>query len=158
MPNNDNVTVQVASVPLIGALSDPPDLDSEDWKTKLEAWLFEIRLAVDENAASSDRSLSALKTAVTEPFVKVTAATFAVTDDNYALLADATAAPITLTLPPAADVLFQVFTVKRLNSGANSVTIDVSGGGTIDEGLTAVIITQYTALRIVSDGTEYWIF
>ena len=154
MPGNDNIMQQITAVPLTAMLPEPPPVEN----AALGQWLSDLRRVLDENAEVVARSLSAVKTAVTEPIIEITASTYDVTDDDYIILADATTAAITLTLPPPADVLNHVFTIKRLNSGANSVTIDVAGGGTIDEGTSCVLIFQYDAIRITSDGTEYWIF
>lgn len=153
MPSNDNIVAQIAPVPLAAALPDPPPLEDK----RLAAWLFELRQNVDENSDTVNRSLGALKTSVTEPTTLITASSYNITDEDAIILADATAAPITLTLPPAADVLYQVFAIKRLNSGANSVTIDGLGSETIDGALTKVLSSQYDTLNIVSDGTEWWI-
>ena len=128
MPSNDNIMQQITVVPLTAMLPEPPPVEN----AALGQWLSDLRRVLDENTDVMNRSLSALKTAVTDPITEITTSTYDITDDDSTILADATAAAITLTLPPASTTLHHVFTVKRLNSGANSVTIDVDGGGTID--------------------------
>lgn len=154
MPGNDNILAQIAVAPLVAALQDPPPMED----VKLKAWLWDLRRAVEENADSTTRSLLALKTSVTEPTTLITTSTYTATDDDFFLKADATSAPITITLRPAAEVLHQVLSIKRLNSGANSVTIDGDGGETIEESANFVLENQYDSVNIYSDGTEWWVF
>ena len=154
MPGNDNILQQIATVPLAQTLPDPPPLED----IKLSAWLFELRRTVEENAETTARSLAALKTSVTEPTTAITDTAYSATDDDFLLLADATGGAITITLPPAADVLYQIFIIKRLNSGANSVIVDGDGAETIDGAANKTLLNQYDAINVVSDGTEYWIF
>lgn len=154
MPGNDNVLAQIAVAPLSNALQDPPPIED----AKLKAWLWDLRRAVEENADSTTRSLLALKTSVTEPTTLITATTYTATDDDFLLRADATGGAIVITLPPAADVLFQVLIIKRLNSGGNSVTIDGKDAETIDRAATFVLSNQYDSINIISDGSEWWIF
>jgi hypothetical protein len=70
------------------------------------------------------------------------------------IVADATSAPVTVTLPTAAGHRRQ-YTVKRLNSGANAVTVAAAGGETIDGAGTYPLSTQYQAVTVASDGTAW---
>ena len=72
-------------------------------------------------------------------------------------LVDTTAGNITITLPDATLVLGREYTVKRLTAGANTLTVTPTSGS-IDDGASATIPTQYEALRFKSDGTDYWVF
>jgi len=69
---------------------------------------------------------------------------------------DATGGNVTITLPPAAAAAGDGFTIKRIDSSANTVTVDGDGSETIDDETTKDL-DQYTAIQIVSDGTEWWI-
>lgn len=62
----------------------------------------------------------------------ITAATYAMLDTDRFLLVDATAAPITITLPPVADCEPHFYGIKRTNSGANAVTVATNGSDAID--------------------------
>lgn len=78
----------------------------------------------------------------------------ATTDDM--ILADASGASITLTLPSAITAgSGKVFTIKQINSGANTVTVATTGGQTIDGDSTQVLQQQYVSIDLVSDGANW---
>ena len=79
-------------------------------------------------------------------------------DADYGLiLANATTAAITLTLPAAADYVGKRYEVKKIDSSSNTVTLDGNASETIDGATTQVITFQYDSPLIESDGTEWWI-
>jgi hypothetical protein len=79
-----------------------------------------------------------------EPFVRV-------------VLADATSVAFAVTLPDAYGKMGQQpVTVKRMNSGANAVTV-ASAGGTIDGATTVALSEQYATRGFVSDGTNWYV-
>ena len=73
------------------------------------------------------------------------------------VLADATSGEITVTLPPAADLVDTPIHIKKIDASAFAVIIDGDGSETIDDQLNATISDQYTCLTLVSDGAEWWI-
>lgn len=73
------------------------------------------------------------------------------------VLVSASGGAVTITLPTAASAKDVDFFVKKLDSSGNTVTIDANGSETIDGATTKVISTQYTAVTIYSDGTEWWV-
>ncbi len=73
------------------------------------------------------------------------------------IIADATSGAITVTLPAVGKMTNYQVTVKKVDSTANTVTVDGESAETIDEVATQVISTQYEALTLASDGTEWWI-
>lgn len=77
--------------------------------------------------------------------------------DETLILADATSAAMTVTLPAASTLVDTPVHVKKIDSSSNAVTIDGNGSETIDGQLTAAMAVQYTTLTLVSDGTEWWI-
>jgi len=85
-----------------------------------------------------------------------TNSTYAVATTDHIVLADATSGAITVNLP-AASTTGRELVVKKVDSSANAVTIDGNGAETIDGATTQVISVQYDAVKIVSDGTEWWI-
>ena len=72
-------------------------------------------------------------------------------------LFDCTSGNLTATLPAAADSTDQIFTIKKIDSTSNTVTIDGNASETIDGSTTKVINIQYDAVKIACDGTEWWI-
>jgi hypothetical protein len=69
--------------------------------------------------------------------------------------ADATSAGFTVTLPtaPAAGALV---TVRKVDAGANVVTVAPAGGGTIDGDANATIITQWAGAVFEHKGSNVW--
>jgi pectate lyase len=72
------------------------------------------------------------------------------------ILCDATSGAITITLPPVAGVTDQVYIVKKIDSGGNTVTIDGNSSETIDGATTKVISSQWAVYRIITDGTAWF--
>ena len=72
-------------------------------------------------------------------------------------LCDATSGNIIANLPAASTCSGMFYTVKKIDSSANTVTVDPNGSDTIDGGLTAVINYQYTSVTIVSNGSTWYI-
>lgn len=82
-------------------------------------------------------------------------ADYTVMDNDSIILVDATSAAVTVTLPPAAEAKNKRYTVKKIDSSGNAVT--VSSTDTIDDATSQDILNQYDSIGVVSDGTEYWI-
>lgn len=79
-------------------------------------------------------------------------------EDGYDLFtADSTGAAFTITLPPAPKHKGRAVYVKRLNAGANNVTIDGSGSETIDGAANTVLTTQWESRTLFSDGSNWLI-
>lgn len=71
------------------------------------------------------------------------------------VLADATSASFTVTLPTASSAQLPV-TVKKIDASTNTVTV-APATGTIDGSATIVISTRYASYDLVSDGTNWFI-
>ena len=86
----------------------------------------------------------------------VSASTTILTGD-YAILANSTAAFINVSLPAAATATGRIYFVKRVNAGANNVTVDGFGSETIDGATTHVLSAQWARVEIISSGTAWFI-
>lgn len=78
-----------------------------------------------------------------------------VTSGQKVLLANATSAAITVTLPAAGSSTGFVYTVKKTDSSANDVTVSVASTDRIDGNSTVVLGAQYQYVTIVGDGTNW---
>jgi hypothetical protein len=67
-----------------------------------------------------------------------------------------TAGNETVVLPPAADTVSIVYTVKRTTAGANTLVVSTISGN-IDGAATKSMGSQYDVFSFTSDGTQYWI-
>lgn len=73
------------------------------------------------------------------------------------LLCDASGGAFTVTLPAAAATVRPIL-VKKVDASGNAVTIDGAGSDTIDGALTIALSTQYEAVELWCDGTNWWVF
>jgi len=88
--------------------------------------------------------------------VTTTTSTASPTDTTgfVVLLCDCTGGNVTVNLPTAVGNIAR-FTVKKVDSSANTVTIDGSGTETIDGGTTATLKYQYESVDLVSDNSAW---
>ena len=68
---------------------------------------------------------------------------------------DTIGSTVTVNLPAAASE-GRTYHIKKLGSTAN-VIIDASGSETIDDSSTATLTVQYESIKLVSDGSNWWI-
>lgn len=100
-----------------------------------------------------DVEFSNLQRAVGIPTVRTITASDVVVAADDVILADATGGAITVTLGPAERLQFLKITIKRVNSGANAVTVN----GTIDGGASFALASQYKGVTVQSNGTQWYI-
>lgn len=79
--------------------------------------------------------------------------TIAATDG--VILGDATSGSITLTLPTAVGAT-RSYTIKRISTNTNSVTVEGNGTETIDDALNYALLA-YESITVVSDNDEWFI-
>lgn len=89
--------------------------------------------------------------------VRSVTATTAIVSSDFAIIADSTSGAITVSLPPAATADGRIFFVKRVNAGANNVTIDPFGAETIDGAATLALTTQWAKAQFISNGTAWFV-
>lgn len=77
------------------------------------------------------------------------------TSTHSVVFADASGGGITVTLPTAVGIAGRIYTIKRTNSGSNTVTIATTSSQTVDADTTVVLTTQYTSIDVVSDGSNW---
>lgn len=75
--------------------------------------------------------------------------------DNV-LLGDASGGAIIFTLPSAASAAGQVFFFKKIDATGNVVTVKGNLTELIDGSNTQLLSSQYVAITVVSDGTQWW--
>lgn len=81
-------------------------------------------------------------------------AAYTATLADQVILADATGAAFTVTLPTPVGKKGKPYIVKRLNAGANNVTVGTATG-LIDGAATQVLAAQYAKITVISDGTNW---
>lgn len=83
---------------------------------------------------------------------------YTVTTSDEIILANATSASGTLTITlPTAIGNANLYSIKKIDGSANTVTLATTSGQTIDGGSTAVIKVQYASISVTSDGSNWYI-
>lgn len=82
-------------------------------------------------------------------------ANYALTTADDTILGDATAGAITLTLPTAIGNSGRDFTLNKIDSSVNTVTIQGFGAELINGFNVQVISFQYSSMTVISNGT-FW--
>jgi hypothetical protein len=77
-------------------------------------------------------------------------------ENHHTVIVDASGGDVDVTLPPAATYYWKIYEIKRIDSSANTVTVDGDGAETIDDSATQTL-NQYDCMRLQSDGSEWWI-
>ena len=86
----------------------------------------------------------------------VTATTTA-TDADYLILCNATTGAITVNLPAAASSNNVQFIIKKIDSSANTVTVQANGAELIDGANTKQLGSQYLSAHVYCNGTQWYI-
>jgi hypothetical protein len=79
------------------------------------------------------------------------------TDQHHTLLVNTNSADRVVTLPAASGATMRLYTVKKIDAAANTVTIDGNGAETIDGAANTVLSSQYDGITLQSDGTTWWV-
>ena len=74
--------------------------------------------------------------------------------DDY-IRVDTTSAAVTMTLETAVGCDGRRHTFKKINAGANNMTIACTGSETIDGAATQATNTQWAVYRVISNGTNW---
>src|SRR4030067_1035165 len=82
-------------------------------------------------------------------------ADYTATLNDDTILANATAGAVTVSLPTAVGNTGKKFVIKKIDSSANTVTVDPNGSETIDGQATAGILAQDNAIICQSDGANW---
>ena len=81
-------------------------------------------------------------------------------DSTYqTVLVDASGGAVIITLPLASSANGRRYDIKKTDSSANTVTIAISGGDTIDGAASVVLSTQYQSRTCIAraTGTAWWL-
>lgn len=84
-------------------------------------------------------------------------ASYTATFSDELILVDTTGGNVTITLPSSTRISGKVYRIKRLTGGVNTLTVQGSGGATIDGAASISLPTQWDARNLVTDGTGWFI-
>lgn len=88
--------------------------------------------------------------------VVTTAISYSILDEDNLILANASS-PITITLPATTGIQGKTYNIKHIGTNGVAVTVDTTGGATIDDSLTQIILAKWTTLTVFTDGTNWFI-
>lgn len=92
------------------------------------------------------------------PNVRTITEGYTVTDDDDIIIVDASGGAITVGLPPAfSNEDMKITIVRKDGTVANAVTIDADGSETINGATPRSLSTQYAAVTLICDGTEWFV-
>lgn len=134
--------------------------------TNAGQWVIPLGIATSSSALTINAAGSATAVNLTsdvDPYVYATvrtvvaAGTSSILSGDSIVLANATAGNMTLVLP--APVSGKIFNIKKIDSSANTVTIQSTNPGTIQiDGANSFLLNvQYESLTIASDGINFFI-
>ena len=102
----------------------------------------------------TDKTLTTDITGPKWPTVTKTANYSALTSDSV-ILCNASSGAFTVTLPTAASVLGKLYTIKKIDTSANVVTVTTTSSQTIDGAITNIVATPYESVTVVSDNSNW---
>jgi hypothetical protein len=82
---------------------------------------------------------------------------YTATISDYTILVSASGGATTINLPAAAGFVGYIFVIKKIDSSANTVTVDAAGAETIDGAATRVLEYPYSSITVQSTGTSWFI-
>lgn len=126
-------------------------------------WLINIGIASSTSEILLNNSLSSNAIKITNNsgslanLITNTATSYSPSITIDAILCNAASGAQTINLPTAVGYTGKIIDIKKTDSTTNSITIDANASETIDGALTKTIISQYQSIRIISDGSNWFI-
>jgi len=87
--------------------------------------------------------------------VKTVTSAYTMTTSDFTILANATSAALTVTLPPASTTGMLVF-IKKIDSSSHVVTISRAGTDTIEGATTQSLTAKNHSLTLIAGGSGVW--
>lgn len=82
---------------------------------------------------------------------------YTLTGSDSVVSGDTTGGAFSLTLPSSAGIAGRMYTIKRVNAGANNLTVATTSSQTIDGAATYVLSAQWKYVKVISDSANWLI-
>lgn len=122
-----------------------PTGELSDWAVRLVAWLRIVVLELERTYPVYPTGLN---------WIRAVTATYNMMPEDTVVLGNATGGAFSVFLPPVSVAENKRYAVKRLNAGANAVTVD-GNGANIDGAASVALAAQYDRIEVVHDGTNW---
>lgn len=86
---------------------------------------------------------------------KTVTTTYTAQREDHTILANATSAAFTISLPPVSTKAYPYLVIKKTDSSTNAVTVDAFGSQTIDGQASVTLAVQYAGVVLHADATEW---
>nr|WP_199002804.1 hypothetical protein [Flavobacterium sp. ASV13] len=158
---NNGLTATNGNVQLGGSLVQPTTITASTTNTLALSGL-QSSVSEADNLIVADPATGVLRTTSNSSVTgmrniirKTSNYTIAPATDNV-ILVDAASNNVTITVPPGV-VTGREFTIKRVDTSANDVTITFGGAsGTVDETDTFISVGNKVTYRIINSGNDKW--
>ena len=98
---------------------------------------------------------SAFQTTSLAVGIVTTASSMTLGSTNNVIIANAASAALTVTFPTAVGIAGRIYTIKKVDSSANAVSLATTSSQTIDGVTSANLTTQYQFAAVISDGANW---
>jgi hypothetical protein len=138
------------------ALTDSTQILLLIYDATLEYWLASVSPSnvVLLNSINSFTAMQSFTKSVNFAYTSVTTNTTLDTTHNVVSV-DASGGARTITLPTAVGIGGRQYTIRKLDSSGNAVTIDGNGSETINGATTKVLAAQYDVATIISNNANW---
>lgn len=99
--------------------------------------------------------VSAARNLYRSKFTEVTNTNYTIESPDHTLLVTTGNTDRTVTLPLAADYKGRAIIIKKVDTGTGLIVVDGNGSETIDDSNTRNIVNAYSAVEVLSTGTEW---
>ena len=112
----------------------------------------------DNEILKFNAAVTTTKALYTTAIETITASSDVLDNSNYIILADASSNTVTLNLPAASGNTGLTYIIKRTDAaGSYAVILDANASETIDGSTTYTLSSQYQSIRIICDGSNWYI-
>lgn len=119
-------------------------------------YLVDISESNDVDKGKKAKFISLKRKIEREKALRTETSDYSIVQDDFYILADASAGAVTITLPDATTLTGYEYHITKIDA-TNNVTIDTTGSQTIGGSASVTLTNQYEFIKVVSDGSNWHI-